>query len=127
MTTIVHDAAPGSAPPYVTMALRSPCPSCGRPVDRSGRRLYCSDACRQAAHRRRRAPAVGLPAAFAPQRPSTVYECPSCDARYVGVQRCDECQLFCRRVEAGGACPHCSEVLTVTELLDVEELPTARS
>ena len=37
----------------------------------------------------------------------TVYECPSCEQRYLGVRRCEDCNLFCRRVGAGGLCPHC--------------------
>jgi len=46
---------------------------------RSGRRLYCSEACRQAAWRRRsqapREPIV--------TKPDTVYQCPMCDARLI--------------------------------------------
>ena len=42
-------------------------------------------------------------------RPATVYECPSCETRYLGEQRCPDCGIFCRRVGPGGPCPHCDE------------------
>jgi hypothetical protein len=51
-------------------------------------------------------------------RAATVYECPSCQARYLGAQRCDDCQLFCRRVGPGGLCPHCDEPVAVGDLID---------
>lgn len=37
---------------------------------------------------------------------ATVYECPSCEQRYLGLRRCGDCNLFCRRVGPGGLCPH---------------------
>lgn len=50
-------------------------------------------------------------------RAATVYECPSCQARYLGAQRCPDCQLFCRRVGPGGLCPHCDEPVAVGDLI----------
>lgn len=47
----------------------------------------------------------------------TVYECPSCVARYVEAQRCGECGIFARRVGLGGHCPHCDEPVTLEELV----------
>lgn len=56
-------------------------------------------------------------------RSATVYACPSCDTRYLGQQRCDDCHLFCRRVGPGGACPHCDEPVALADLLGAA--PTA--
>lgn len=96
------------------------CPICGDPVRRSGRRRYCTDACRQAAWRRRTVagcqPQPPLPPAR-PRRDQTVYQCLECESRYLGEQWCFDCTRPCRRVGPGGACD-CGEVLTVEELLD---------
>jgi hypothetical protein len=65
-----------------------------------GRKRVCSPACRQAAFRRRQA-AAGDRLVVPPhhsRRNQTVYECPSCETRYLGNQRCFECGVFCRRV-----------------------------
>lgn len=102
----------------VTMA----CPVCGCPFPPTGRRRFCSDACRTAAHRRRRAsalPVVVVPA-VAPRMPMTVYECDACGARAVGGQRCAACSTFMRRIGIGGACPGCDEAVTVAELIGLE-------
>ena len=48
----------------------------------------------------------------------TLYECPTCSERYLGVQRCPACQHFCRSLGLGGVCPHCDEVLLITDVLD---------
>jgi hypothetical protein len=55
------------------------CPACGQAFTRAGRRIWCSDACKQAAWRRRNPPpaAPQLPPARH-RRDHTVYEC--CDA-----------------------------------------------
>ncbi len=47
---------------------------------------------------------------------SVVYECPSCEERFVDERRCPECSLFCRRVGPGGCCPSCGDLIAVTEL-----------
>jgi len=95
-----------------------PCPSCGRGFRPAGRRRFCSDACRQAAWRRRHpAPRPAIPERS--PRPTTVYACPTCDARYLGEQRCHDCGIFCRRVGPGGACPHRDEPVAITDLLPV--------
>jgi len=59
-------------------------------------------------------PAPGLARAA---RAATVYVCPSCDARFLGEQRCPDCGLFCRRVGPGGPCPHCEEPVALVDLL----------
>lgn len=95
------------------------CPLCGGPLPAGRARRWCSDACRQAAWRRRHQPdpgAVVLPPAR-PKRASTVYQCPDCDTRLLGSQRCD-CGIFMSRVGAGGHCPACDEPITINELLD---------
>jgi len=46
----------------------------------------------------------------------TVYECPDCEARYLDERRCPDCQLFCRRIDAGGYCPHCDDPVAISDL-----------
>jgi len=98
-----------------------PCPVCATPFLPVGKRRYCSDACRVAAHRRRHRadPLVDvLPAASAPRRPITVYECDDCGARALGEQRCEECRTFMRKIGVGGLSPCCGEPISVDELLN---------
>lgn len=101
------------------------CPVCQRPFTPSGRRRYCRDACRRLAWKRRRhtppTPVVVPPGR--PRRPLTVYQCPSCDLRAVGEQRCDDCHTFMQRVGLGGPCPHCEEAVAVADLLDRQAAP----
>jgi hypothetical protein len=93
-----------------------PCPRCTRPFTPIGRQRYCSAACRQATWRRRHVPPLpDLPPRV--PRSETVYECPSCGARFLGEQRCPDCQQFCRRIGPGGACPHCDEPVALADLL----------
>ncbi len=106
---------PGNPVRYdsVTLATMVPCGWCGADFARSGRRRFCSDACRQANWRAAHSdPApeqtVAVPAA-------TIYECPSCEQRYLGTRRCEECRLFCRRIGPGGVCPHCILTEQLTE------------
>lgn len=102
------------------------CPVCQRPFASSGRRRYCSDACRKTAWRRRdQLPpaAVAVPPAR-PRRPITVYACPSCETRYLGEQRCADCGVFCHRVGLGGVCPHCDEPVAVVDLITEGGPPT---
>ena len=93
------------------------CAVCGTAFRRSGRRLHCSDACRQAAWRRRsQAPREPIVA-----KPDTVYQCPMCEVRLIGEQYCEECHSFARRLGPGGTCPCCDEPISVTELLQPEQ------
>ena len=95
------------------------CQLCGGPLPPGRPRLWCSPACRQTGYRRRhQSPTVvsALPPARS-RRTGTVYACPMCDQRYVGLQYCPECNTFCVREGPGGRCPHCDEPLTVAELL----------
>jgi hypothetical protein len=50
----------------------------------------------------------------------TVYECPACGQRLLGLRRCDECNLMCRKVGIGGECSACAEILTIADLLDAD-------
>ena len=98
-----------------------PCPHCGRPFVPTGKRRYCTDACKAAAYRRRHATVAPAPFPRArPQTPVTVYECDTCGTRTVGQQRCDQCGTFMRRIGIGGYCPHCDEPVAITDLLDEE-------
>ena len=82
-----------------------PCPVCAQPFTPVGRQRVCSTACRQAAWRRRHsATPPAIPRRAAPV--VTVYECPSCEARFLGEQRCPDCGLFCRRIGPGGLRSH---------------------
>ena len=95
------------------------CPVCAAPLP-SGRRsrLYCSEACRQAAWRLRHGPNLQPPvlAPKQPRRPVSVYICPDCDARYLGEQYCADCHVFCRSAGVGGYCPCCDEPVAYHEL-----------
>jgi hypothetical protein len=96
------------------------CPACGAVFTQAGCRRYRSDACRQAAWRRRHA---GDPCTVPPppprrsRREGSIYQCPDCDTRYLSQQWCPDCTRPCRRLGPGGCCP-CGELLTVAELLN---------
>ena len=96
------------------------CPACGQPFTPAGRRRWCSDACRQAAWRQRHpAPDPATLPAPPPARDATIYQCPECDQRYLGQQRCEACGTFCRRIGPGGPCPHCDEPVAVKDLITI--------
>jgi hypothetical protein len=46
-----------------------------------------------------------------------VYECPSCQERYLGERRCPECNLFNRNRGLGGNCPGCDQPVLLAELI----------
>jgi hypothetical protein len=96
------------------------CPVCGAGFLPAGRRRHCSDACRQAAWRRRQfpsAPEVPLPPKGL-KRAVSVYECDGCGARAVGEQYCPDCRSFMRSLGRGGPCPHCDEPVAVSDLTE---------
>jgi transcription elongation factor Elf1 len=99
------------------------CPICGNAFVPQGRQQHCSTRCRQRAWRRRRTAPVEPVVA----RVDTVYECPTCDARYLGVQRCDDCNIFARRLGPGGLCPCCDEPVAISDLFDTDQLANLRS
>ena len=101
------------------------CPVCQRHFAATGRQTYCGSPCRKTAFRRRHQQplaAITIPAAR-PRRDFTVYQCPSCDERLVGEQRCPDCGVFARRVGVGGPCPHCDQPVAVNDLLDQDVIP----
>jgi hypothetical protein len=116
MTELSRD----SASPLRDASVTAGCGVCGRsllPGPSSQR--WCSPAHRQLAYRRRHQPEVpplALPVARS-RRAQTVYACPVCDQRYLGLQYCGDCTTFCVRLGPGGLCPHCDEPLTIAELL----------
>jgi hypothetical protein len=95
------------------------CPVCASPFTPAGRQRFCSQACRQSAYRHRQPTTP-----FAPieprvaRRDHTVYECTECEQRYHAQQWCEDCNRPCRRLGAGGTCPHCDEPVTIAELID---------
>jgi predicted nucleic acid-binding Zn ribbon protein len=96
------------------------CCVCGDPLPAGRPRTTCSDACRQAKWRRFHQPQPAppeLPAAH-PRKPHTLYECPECTTRQIGVQFCEDCRTFMRRVGFGGTCPCCGEAIAFDELAD---------
>ena len=105
--------------PYRNDGVTIACPICSHAFHPSGRRRFCSDACRQAAWRVRQPVAPVLPIPPRSPRPTTIYECPTCGTRYLGEQRCPDCGIFCRRVGPGGPCPHCDEPVALTDLVSI--------
>ncbi len=103
------------------------CPVC-QTLLAPGRARYCSAACKQQAYRLRHQAGTivdgsALRRELQQRRAlvaQTIYECPACEARYVGERRCSDCNRFCRAVGLGGLCPHCDEPLTLAELLGVD-------
>jgi len=99
---------PQPQPPLRYGPVTAHCLRCER-ILAPGQHKWCSNLCRQRAYRRRKKSDV--PPAVSPGTPITthdiVYECPSCGERYLGIQRCVDCNLFCTRIGPGGPCPHC--------------------
>ena len=94
------------------------CPVCGVGFQPLGRQRFCGTPCRQAAWRRQRAAPVEPIVA----KSDTVYECENCGSRYLGIQRCEDCNTWCRKLGPGGLCPCCDEPVAVSDLLAPEQL-----
>jgi predicted RNA-binding Zn-ribbon protein involved in translation (DUF1610 family) len=113
----------------VTIAhpLAARCAECGRSFQRRGRARFCSQRCRQRAHRGRQAePSVAVLAQAAVRtrsRDLSVYECPQCGERYLAEQRCQSCGVFCRSLGYGLSCPSCGDTIVLNELLAELGLP----
>ena len=101
------------------------CPMCTNSFPIDGRGLYCTPRCRQRAHRLRHRQAnrptlIDLATWLRREQrliDQTVYECSSCQERFLGERRCDGCNLWCRKLGLGGRCSGCDDVLTLSELL----------
>ena len=100
------------------------CPVCAGLLP-SARAHYCSEACKQPAYRLRHRERTATEAAARAAElkrlctlvAHTLYECPVCGERSLGVQRCPDCHRFGRALGLGGACPHCDELILSAELL----------
>ena len=126
---------PATAPPVRNASRNDTAPDrpsptcllCAAPR-RSGRGRYCSAACRQRAFRLRHTALPNLEEGLLRQAlrrratltEHTVYECPTCEARYLGERRCPDCNHFCRVVGLGGACTDCEQPILLSDLLDLE-------
>ena len=55
----------------------------------------------------------------------TIYECRQCGERFVGVRRCESCNLFCAALGVGGSCPECDLPVLVDDLLGEGVFATA--
>lgn len=103
------------------------CPVCKASLP-SRRARYCSDACRQRAYRLRQVDLTGTDTASlvteltrrADLLAHRLFECPACGERYLGDQRCSDCNRFCRLLGLGGACPACDQPILLAELLGFE-------
>ena len=101
------------------------CPMCDAVLSNT-RATFCSAACKQRAFRMRQQQSVVPTEAMIRQQlkrqrilaTHTVYECPSCQERFVGERRCPSCQLFCRALGVGGRCPTCDDPILLSDLLD---------
>jgi hypothetical protein len=113
------------------------CLVCGAPL-RTCRARYCSRACQQQAYRLRHCQPslldlVSMQLELNQRRQlaeHTVYECPTCETRCVGQQRCADCNTFARALGIGGPCPDCDAVVLLTDLLPlavVRPLRTSRA
>ena len=94
------------------------CPVCCKEFEPQGKQRFCGTPCRQAAWRRQNAASAEPVVA----KPDTVYSCPRCDARYIGVQRCEDCNVFCIRLGPGGPCPNCDEPVALSDLFRPDQL-----
>ena len=98
---------------------------CSRTFPVEGRAIYCGPTCRQRAFRLRhrqthRSTLTDLANTLRREQrliAQTVYECPSCQERFLGERRCDGCNLMCRKLGLGGRCSGCDDVLTVGDLI----------
>lgn len=111
------------------------CPVCWGAFTRVGRQRYCTDACRKTPWTRRHATTLtvavtAVAKTVVPQairrRDITIYACPTCETRYHGEQWCHDCNQPCTRVGLGGLCPHCSEPVAHTDLIDTPAAATNR-
>jgi hypothetical protein len=114
----------------VTVPAPRRCLVCEEPAQ--GRSAYCSDTHRVKAFRLRHRQELDfqLDALQADLRrrhrlaAHTVYVCDDCDERYLGEQRCEGCNRFCRAAGLGGRCPGCDEPVLIADLLgDAHEVP----
>ena len=125
---------PATTPQTATNPTAGPgqllCPVCWAAFTRVGRKRYCTDTCRKTAWTRRHATTVQVAEPVVPpavrRRDITIYACQTCENRYYGEQWCHDCNQPCTRVGLGGLCPHCSEPVAITDLIDTPKTTTIR-
>jgi hypothetical protein len=107
------------------------CVMCGGDTP-STRARYCGRAHQQRSYRlRHQTPTADLTTVrTALQRRKalvahTIYECGGCGERFVGVRRCESCNVFCRALGVGGSCPECDSPVLVDDLLGEGVIATA--
>jgi len=91
---------------------------CRNPFGCLGRQRSCSSVCWQTARRSKRA----APAEPVVSRSEAVYACPNCEAHYLGEQRCEACNTWCRRLGPGAECPCYGEPVSILDLLRPDQL-----
>ena len=101
----------------------SACVMCGEDVP-SRRARYCTRACQQQSYRlRHQTPTIDVTSVRKALQhrkalaAHTIYECGACGERFIGVRRCESCNLFCRVLGVGGSCPECDAPLLLADLL----------
>ena len=129
---LLADTADGGSPvtPSTQMPMREGsrdgqggCLVCGKDTP-STRAKYCTRAHQQRSYRLRHQPPAAdltLVRKILQRRKAlvdhTIYECGQCGDRFVGVRRCESCNLFCVALGPGGACPDCDSPVLVDDLL----------
>src|SRR6266704_6251955 len=120
---ISHDAVYRHAMREGSRDGQGSCLVCGKDTP-STRAKYCTRAHQQRSYRlRHQTPTADLThVRTALQRRKaliahTIYECGGCGERFVGVRRCESCNLFCRAVGVGGSCPECDTPVLIDDLL----------
>jgi hypothetical protein len=115
---------------YDSQLLLGVCPVCTETFPIDGRGIYCTPKCRQRAYRLRHRPTVTQLAGRLRREhrltAQTVYQCPSCQERFLGERRCGDCNLWCQNVGLGGQCSGCDDVLTVSDLIGSRPLTPGR-
>ena len=107
------------------------CVMCGGDLP-SRRAKYCTRAHQQRSYRLRHqtpTPDLTLVRRALQRRKAliahTIYECGGCGERFVGLRRCESCNLFCGAVGLGGSCPECDSLVLLDDLLGEGAIVTA--
>ena len=108
-----YETLPNRDNDRVCDGLMVPCARCYKPFERSGRGRYCSSACRQGAYRDRQ---PDPPPPTKSIKPVVVYECPTCEQRFLDTRRCPDCNLYCRRIGTSAPGPHCDQPVAHADL-----------
>src|SRR5438445_12982981 len=99
---------------------RSPALAAGAPSSPRDGRGSAAPSAGQTAWRRLHAAPVAPLVILA--KASTVYECDTCGNRYLGNQRCEDCNTFARKVGPGGCCSYCDEPVALADIIDLDQM-----